>query len=116
MNAAGWEKNRISDITSTLPPPVIPNNNPTLIVSGRVVVRNDWVCPSYARNPAAWPGIVPPWNFLFLHARLISHENICGLWLDWIFGGGQPPPATSRNPCANSAIRMNTLNLKVFLP
>ena len=44
---------RIASATShpRNPPPVIPNNNPTLIVSGRVVVRNDWVCPSYALNP-----------------------------------------------------------------
>ena len=50
MNAAGWEKNRISDVTSPQFPPVIPNNNPTLMASGRVVVRNDRVCPCYALN------------------------------------------------------------------
>ena len=110
MNAAGWEKNRISDITSTLPPPVIPNNNPTLIVSGRVVVRNDWVCPSYApnpepqtRNPAAWPGIVAPLNFLFLHVWLISHENNVGS-LEWVIWWRTATPCHKQVSCANSAI------------
>ena len=44
---------RIASATSHPRNPVlvIPNNNPTLIVSGRVVVRNDWVCPSYALKP-----------------------------------------------------------------
>ena len=32
-------------------PPATPNNNPTLMASGRVVVRNDRACPRDALNP-----------------------------------------------------------------
>ena len=31
--------------------PALPHNNPTLITSGRVVVKKDRVLPSYALNP-----------------------------------------------------------------
>ena len=51
VNAAGWEKNRLSDWTSTPKPPAASNNNPTLIVSGRVVVGKDGVLPRHALNP-----------------------------------------------------------------
>ena len=52
MNAAGWEKNRFSEVTSMLRPPShTPNNNPTFMASGRVVVRNDRACPRDALNP-----------------------------------------------------------------